>query len=79
MKVLDDCQDPFDTSKATATPTMSFGMGYGEVGDNTGEKGTGWLGGHRELAWDLLMLREIGSDEITFGELESLARIDISA
>lgn len=79
MKVLDDCQDCFDTSKATSGPTMAFGMGYGEIGESTEEHGTGWLGGHRELAWDLLMLREFGSEEPTFGELESLARVDISA
>ncbi|KAK0465423.1 uncharacterized protein EV420DRAFT_958602 [Desarmillaria tabescens] len=72
MKVLDDGEDSFDTSKSVA-PTMSFGMGWGEVGDASSEQGTGLLGGHRTLAWDLLM--QLG-DEIMFGELESLARVE---
>lgn len=75
MKVLDDAEDSFDTSKS-AVPTMSFGMGYGEIGDNGAEKGTGLLGGHRDAAWDMLMMREIHSDPIMFGELESLARVE---
>ncbi|KAK0456210.1 hypothetical protein EV421DRAFT_1750991 [Armillaria borealis] len=75
MKVLDDGEDSFDTSKSVA-PTMSFGMGWGEVGDANSEQGTGLLGGHRTLAWDLLMQREVFGDEVMFGELESLARVE---
>ncbi|KAJ7492815.1 hypothetical protein FB451DRAFT_1165747 [Mycena latifolia] len=75
MKLLDDCEDSFDTSEATVA-TLSFGMGYGEVGENTTEKGTGLLGGHRELAWDLLMLREVHQDVVMFGELDSLSRVE---
>ncbi|KAG7450361.1 uncharacterized protein BT62DRAFT_943270 [Guyanagaster necrorhizus] len=75
MKVLDDGEDSFDTSKSVA-PTMSFGMGWGEVGDASSEQGTGLLGGHRTLAWDLLMQREVSADEVMFGELESLARVE---
>lgn len=75
MKVLDDAEDSFDSSKS-AVPTMSFGMGFGEVGDNGLDKGTGLLGGHRELAWDMLMVREVFADEVLFRELESLARVE---
>jgi len=75
MKLLDDCEDSFDTSEA-APATLSFGMGYGEVGDNGTEKGTGLLGGSRDVAWDLLMLREVQQDGILFGELDSLSRVE---
>ncbi|KAG6842537.1 hypothetical protein C0991_000063 [Blastosporella zonata] len=75
MKVLDDAEDCFDTSKSTA-PTMSFGMGYGEVGDSSSERGTGLLGGHRNVTWEILMLQEVGKDEVFFGELESLSRVE---
>ena len=77
MKVLDDAEDLFDTSKSAA-PTMSFGMGYGEIGDDGGEKGTGLLGGHKDVAWDMLMTPEVHGDEVMFAELESLARVDLS-
>ena len=33
MKVVDKCEDSFETPKSTL-PTMVFGMGYGEVGEN---------------------------------------------
>ncbi|KAJ6574910.1 hypothetical protein B0H19DRAFT_1126314 [Mycena capillaripes] len=76
MKLLDDCEDSFDTSEATPA-TLSFGMGYGEVGESGTEKGTGLLGGHRELALHLLMLREVNSDDgVMFGELDSLSRVE---
>lgn len=75
MKLLDDCEDSFDTSEAAPT-TLSFGMGFGEVGDSGMEKGTGMLGGDRELTWDLLMLGEVHSDGVLFGELESLSRVE---
>jgi SWI/SNF chromatin-remodeling complex subunit SWI1 len=76
MKILDDAEDSFDTSKSMA-PTMSFGMGYGEIGDNNAEKGTGLLGGHRDVTWDMLMTPEVHGDEVMFAELESLARIEL--
>ncbi|KAF8213271.1 hypothetical protein K438DRAFT_1915407 [Mycena galopus ATCC 62051] len=75
MKLLDDCEDSFDTSEA-APATLSFGMGYGEVGDNGTEKGTGLLGGNRDVAWDLLMLREVQGDSVMFNELDSLSRVE---
>ncbi|KAF7339818.1 hypothetical protein MVEN_01898300 [Mycena venus] len=75
MKLLDDCEDSFDTSEA-APATLSFGMGYGEVGDSGTEKGTGLLGGNRDVVWDLLMLREVQleQDGVMFGELDSLSK-----
>ena len=73
MKVVDDGKDSFDTSQST-TPTLAFGMGWGEVGDSGPEKGTGLLGGHLDVTWDLLMQREV--DETMFSELESLARVE---
>ncbi|KAF7339640.1 SWI/SNF chromatin-remodeling complex subunit sol1 [Mycena sanguinolenta] len=75
MKLLDDCQDSFDTSEA-APATLSFGMGYGEVGDSGIEKGTGLLASNRDVAWGLLMLREVQQDEVMFSELDSLSRIE---
>jgi SWI/SNF chromatin-remodeling complex subunit SWI1 len=51
MKVIDDGKDSFDTSQSTS-PTLAFGMGWGDVGDNGPEKGTGLLGGHLDVTWD---------------------------
>lgn len=77
MKLLDDCEDSFDTAEATPA-TLSFGMGYGEVGENGIEKGTGLLGGHRDVTWELLMLREVHQEQdgVMFSELDSLSRIE---
>ncbi|KAG7099359.1 hypothetical protein E1B28_001215 [Marasmius oreades] len=74
MKVLDDGEDPFDVSEPTVA-TLSFGVGYGEVGENELEKGTGLLGGRRDLGWDLILTREVNHDEQMFSELESLLRV----
>jgi SWI/SNF chromatin-remodeling complex subunit SWI1 len=73
MKVVDDGEDVFDTSQTATLPTISFGMGYGEVGESDKQTGTGLLGGYREVTWDLLMLREV--DDVMFAELESMARV----
>ncbi|KAF7306743.1 ARID domain-containing protein [Mycena indigotica] len=70
MKVLDDGEDLFDTSEVTVT-TLSFGMGYGEGAESNHERGTGLLGGHRELTWELLMQRDVLRDVVLFNELES--------
>ncbi|KAF7320254.1 ARID domain-containing protein [Mycena kentingensis (nom. inval.)] len=75
MKLLDDGNDMFDTTETTVT-TLSFGMGLGEGGESTFERGTGLLGGHRESAWDILMMREVYSDPALFNELESMARVE---
>ncbi|KAK7463735.1 hypothetical protein VKT23_007075 [Stygiomarasmius scandens] len=74
MKVLDDAKDSFDTSAATVT-TLSFGMGYGEVGENDVESGTGLFGGHQDSTWDMLFLREY-NDQQLFSELDSLIRVE---
>lgn len=73
MKVVDDGEDAFDTSQSTQ-PTLAFGMGFGETGEMVVEKGTGMLAGRRDVAWDLLMQRDL--DPVLFGELESLMRVD---
>ncbi|TDL28413.1 hypothetical protein BD410DRAFT_811550 [Rickenella mellea] len=76
MKLVDDCEDSFDTSQQNV-PMLSFGMGYGEMGDNRVERGTGLLGGHQgEVTWGIMMQREV--DEVMFSELESLTRIEYS-
>ncbi|KAF9044865.1 hypothetical protein BDZ89DRAFT_1089791 [Hymenopellis radicata] len=75
LKVLDDGEDSFDTSKAVA-PTMAFGMGWGDANDADVEQGTGLLAGHRGLAWELLMQRDVLNDDVLFNELESLTRVE---
>lgn len=75
MKMIDDGEDTFDTGQST-TPTLAFGMGYGEAGESGTERGTGLLGGQREMAWEMLMHREVLSDVVMFGELESLSRVE---
>lgn len=73
MKLIDDGRDSFDTSEA-APPTLAFGMGWGDAGDNGPEKGTGLLGGYIDVTFDLLMQREM--DDLMFAELESLTRVE---
>jgi SWI/SNF chromatin-remodeling complex subunit SWI1 len=73
MKIIDDGEDTFDTAQSPA-PTLTFGMGWGDVRDNGPEKGTGLLGGHLDVTWDILMQREV--DEMMFSELESLTRVE---
>ncbi|TFK41003.1 hypothetical protein BDQ12DRAFT_703844 [Crucibulum laeve] len=75
LKVLDDGEDSFEKTES-AMPIMSFGMGFGDAGEGGFEKGTGLLGGHRDLAWHLLMVQEVQEDQIMFGELESLVRVE---
>ncbi|KIJ68293.1 hypothetical protein HYDPIDRAFT_24587 [Hydnomerulius pinastri MD-312] len=73
MKVVDDGEDAFDTSQSTQS-TLAFGMGFGETGETSVEKGTGLLGGRRDAAWELLMQRDL--DLTMFAELESLMRVE---
>ena len=76
MKLVDDCSDSFDASQPNMPP-LTFGMGYGEVGDEAVEKGTGVLGGYREeLLWGVMTQREV--DDVMFSELESLTRVESS-
>ncbi|KAI0322685.1 hypothetical protein OF83DRAFT_1167378 [Amylostereum chailletii] len=74
LKVLDDGADAFDMSQSTGGPALSFGMGYGEQGEDRVEKGMGLLGGFQEdVVWGIMLQKDI--DEGTFRELESLARV----
>ncbi|TFY72887.1 hypothetical protein EVG20_g112, partial [Dentipellis fragilis] len=76
LKVLDDGKDSFDTSKSTNGPPLSFGVGYGEVGEDRVERGTGMLGGFQEdVVWGVMMQKEV--DDSMFRELESLARVGL--
>ncbi|KAI5121328.1 hypothetical protein M0805_003795 [Coniferiporia weirii] len=74
LKVIDDGMDSFDSAQPSM-PTLSFGVGYGEVGDKNVEKGVGLLSGYRDdILWSVMVQREL--DEVMFVELESLARIE---
>lgn len=75
MKLVDEGGDSFDSSQPSVPP-LSFGVGYGEVGDKRIEKGFGVWGGYRDdVLWHIMMQREL--DDIMFTELESLARVDL--
>ncbi|EED79133.1 predicted protein [Postia placenta Mad-698-R] len=76
LKLIDDAEDSFDTSQSSS-PTLMFGMGYGEHGESRIETGTGLLSGYQdEITWNLMLQREIFTDPIVFAELESLVRVD---
>ncbi|KAJ3776955.1 hypothetical protein FB446DRAFT_719757 [Lentinula raphanica] len=75
LKIIDDGEDSFDNTKGVVS-TLSFGMGYGEVGENDIERGTGLLGGYTDIGWDILLCREVQHDEVMFSELESLIRVE---
>ncbi len=73
MKLVDDAADAFDTSQS-AVPTLTFGMGFGEHGEEQVEKGMGLLSGYQEdITWGLMMQRDI--DDLMFNELISLVRV----
>ncbi|KAI0004167.1 hypothetical protein BJV74DRAFT_809513 [Russula compacta] len=74
LKVVDDGEDAFDMSQNTGSVTLSFGMGYGEVGEDHVEKGTGALCGFQEdVVWGIMLQKDV--DDSMFRELESLARV----
>ncbi|KIJ21616.1 hypothetical protein PAXINDRAFT_165068 [Paxillus involutus ATCC 200175] len=73
MKAVDSGEDVFDTSQSTQ-PTLAFGMGFGETGEASVERGTGMLAGRRDAAWELLMQKDL--DQTMFAELESLMRLE---
>jgi SWI/SNF chromatin-remodeling complex subunit SWI1 len=75
LKLIDDEEDSFDNTKGVVS-TLSFGMGYGEVNENDVERGTGLLGGYKDIGWDILLCREVSHDDVMFSELESLIRIE---
>jgi SWI/SNF chromatin-remodeling complex subunit SWI1 len=56
---------------------LSFGVGYGEVGEKGVEKGSGMFGGHAEdITFTVMLAREVVRDSTVFGELESMTRVD---
>jgi SWI/SNF chromatin-remodeling complex subunit SWI1 len=74
MKLVDDEGDMFDTAPTTG-PALSFGVGYGEAGEKTVEKGSGMFGGYAEdITFTIMLAREV--DNIMFGELESMVRVE---
>jgi SWI/SNF chromatin-remodeling complex subunit SWI1 len=76
IKLLDSNEEA--TSSDQQTPALSFGMGFEDGGDAGMEKGMGLLGGSRDMAWDMLFMREVLSDDVVFMELDSLQRVDCS-
>jgi len=75
IKLLDKAEELVDKSEPTM-PVLSFGMGFSDGGDSGMEKGTGMLGGNRDVAWDMFMLRDVFQDDVLFNELDSLVRIE---
>ncbi|KDR85141.1 hypothetical protein GALMADRAFT_233788 [Galerina marginata CBS 339.88] len=75
MKLLDKAEEFVDTSEPTM-PVLSFGMGFSDGSDSGMEKGTGMLGGNREAAWEMLMMRDVLQDDILFNELDSMVRVE---
>jgi SWI/SNF chromatin-remodeling complex subunit SWI1 len=74
LKVVDDGEDAFDMSQNAGNVTLSFGVGYGEVGEDHVEKGTGSLSGFQEdVVWGIMLQKDV--DDSMFRELESLARV----
>ncbi|PPQ89376.1 hypothetical protein CVT25_002194 [Psilocybe cyanescens] len=69
MKLLDKSEELADTSEPTM-PALTFGMGFSEGNDAGMEKGTGILGANRDMAWEMLMTRDVLSDDVFFSELE---------
>jgi SWI/SNF chromatin-remodeling complex subunit SWI1 len=76
LKALDDSVDPFENPVDSSAPALSFGMGFADSNDSGQEKGTGLLGAHRDLGWEILNTREVQGDDLMFRELESLVRIE---
>ena len=74
-KVIDDAEDVFDTPAATGGAILGFGMGYGESSVQRIEKGTGLYGGHQDAVWAVLAMGPGVLDDVTFAELDSLARL----
>lgn len=75
MKLLDKAEEKVDAAEP-ALPALQFGMGFSDGDDNSSEKGTGLLGANRDVAWEMLMMRDVFTDEVFFNELDSLVRID---
>lgn len=75
LKVVDDGDDAFEMSQNnTGSVMLSFGVGYGEVGEDHVEKGTGSLSGFQEeVVWGIMLQKDV--DDSMFRELDSLARV----
>ncbi len=74
LKVVDDAEDSFDPSRS-AMPALTFGVGYGEHGDNRVERGMGMLCAYQEDVTLGLMMHPEVVDAMLFSELESLVRV----
>jgi len=75
MKLLDKAEEKLDAAEP-AMPALQFGMGFSDGDDKSFEKGTGLLGANKDVAWEMLMMREVFNDEVFFNELDSLVRVD---
>ena len=74
VRALDEEEDAFDGARSTAGPVLAFGVGYGEVGEDRVETGTGLLGGFQdEVVFEIMMAKDMEND--MFKELDSLARV----
>ena len=74
LKLVDDAGDSFDPGNA-AMPLLSFGVGYGEHGDNRVKRGLGMLCAYQEDVTLGLMMHSEFMDPALFSELESLVRV----
>ncbi|KAF9532075.1 hypothetical protein CPB83DRAFT_848300 [Crepidotus variabilis] len=77
LKLLDRAEEKVDTVEPEL-PALQFGMGFSDGSDSSFEKGTGLLGANRDVAWEMLMMRDVLSDEVFFNELDSLVRVESS-
>lgn len=77
MKLLDKAEEKADAPEP-ATPALQFGMGFSDGDDKSLDKGMGLLGANKDVAWEMLMMREVFTDEVFFNELDSLVRIDFA-
>jgi SWI/SNF chromatin-remodeling complex subunit SWI1 len=75
MKLLDKAEEKVDAVEP-AMPALQFGMGFGDGDDKSHDKGTGLLGANKDVAWEMLMMREVLTDEVFFNELDSLVRVE---
>jgi len=75
LKLLDKAEELVDTSEPTM-PVLSFGMGFADGDDSGLEKGTGVLGGNRDISLEMLMLLDFVQDPVPFNELDSITRVE---
>lgn len=75
LKLLDKGEEKVDKVEP-ALPALQFGMGFSDGNDSSIEKGTGLLGASKDVAWEMLMTRDVFGDETFFNELDSLVRVE---